>query len=114
MPVRLYILQRALETNIPIDQNKQQGHDADPKAIKQINFTGNLDCGRNKHFISKNLQNKSTRNMAKFGSTKINLTKINLLKVHLAVTTSAPDTGIQIMGLEQRRFTRYHKNNKIS
>ena len=28
---------------IAIDLSKQQGFDADPKAIQQINFTGNLD-----------------------------------------------------------------------
>ena len=28
---------------IVIDLSKQQVHDADPKAIQQINFTGNLD-----------------------------------------------------------------------
>ena len=28
---------------IAIDLSKQQGPDADPKAIQQINFTGNLD-----------------------------------------------------------------------
>ena len=29
------------------DLRKQQELDADPKAIKQINFTANLDCDRN-------------------------------------------------------------------
>ena len=32
---------------ITIDLIKQQAFDADPKAIKQINFTGNLDRSRN-------------------------------------------------------------------
>ena len=32
---------------IAIDLSKQQVLDADPKAIKQINFTGNLDRGWN-------------------------------------------------------------------
>ena len=32
---------------IGIDLNKQQVLDADQKAIQQINFTGNLDRGRN-------------------------------------------------------------------
>ena len=31
---------------IAIDFSKQQGLDADPKAIKQINFTGNLNQGK--------------------------------------------------------------------
>ena len=30
---------------IAIDLSKQQAFDADPKAIQQINFTGNLDRG---------------------------------------------------------------------
>ena len=32
---------------IAIDLSKQQALDADPKAIQQINFTGNLDPDRN-------------------------------------------------------------------
>ena len=32
---------------IAIDLSKQQGLDADPKAIQQITFTGNLDQDRN-------------------------------------------------------------------
>ena len=28
---------------IPVDLSKQQALDADPRAIQQINFTGNLD-----------------------------------------------------------------------
>ena len=32
---------------IAIDLSKQQALDADPKAIKQINFTGNVDRGQN-------------------------------------------------------------------
>ena len=32
---------------IIIDLRKQQEFDADPKAIQQINFTGNLDQNRN-------------------------------------------------------------------
>ena len=32
---------------IAIDLSKQQELDADPKAIQQINFTGNLERGRN-------------------------------------------------------------------
>ena len=32
---------------IAIDLSKQQALDADPKAIQQINFTGNLNRGRN-------------------------------------------------------------------
>ena len=32
---------------IAIDLSKQQAFDANPKAIKQINFTGNLDRGWN-------------------------------------------------------------------
>ena len=35
---------------IAIDLNKQQALDADPKAIQQINFTGNL-CGNNNRLI---------------------------------------------------------------
>ena len=36
-----------------IDLSKQQTHDADPRAIQQINFTGNLDCEGNTFFILK-------------------------------------------------------------
>ena len=32
---------------IAIDLSKQQALDADPKAIKQTNFTGNVDRGQN-------------------------------------------------------------------
>ena len=32
---------------IAIDLSKQLGRGADPKAIQQINFTGNLDCAGN-------------------------------------------------------------------
>ena len=32
---------------IAIDLSKQEALDSDPKAIKQINFTGNLNQGRN-------------------------------------------------------------------
>ena len=32
---------------IAIDLSKQQALDSDPKAIQQINFTGNLNQGRN-------------------------------------------------------------------
>ena len=35
---------------IPIDLNKQQVLDADPKAIQQINFTANLDRAGNTRF----------------------------------------------------------------
>ena len=33
---------------IAIDLSKQQALDADPKAIQQINFTGNLDRANNR------------------------------------------------------------------
>ena len=33
---------------IGIDLSKQQGHDANLKAIKQINFTGNIDGAENR------------------------------------------------------------------
>ena len=38
---------------ITVDLSKQQALDADPKAIQQINFTGNLDRANNRkfHFI---------------------------------------------------------------
>ena len=39
---------------IAIDLSKQQALDADPRAIQQINFTGNLDRDRNTR-----LQNKT-------------------------------------------------------
>ena len=35
---------------IAIDLNKQQGLDADPKVIQQINFTANLDREGNTRF----------------------------------------------------------------
>ena len=34
---------------ITIDLSKQQALDADPKAIQQISFTGNLNQGKNKN-----------------------------------------------------------------
>ena len=34
-----------------IDLSKQQSLDADPKAIQQINFTGNLDRARNTEML---------------------------------------------------------------
>ena len=37
---------------IAIDLSKQQALDADPKAIQQINFTGNLDPDRNTTMLS--------------------------------------------------------------
>ena len=36
---------------VAIDLNKQQALDADPKAIQQINFTGNLDDDTTMVFI---------------------------------------------------------------
>ena len=33
---------------IAIDSSKQQALEADPRAIQQINFTANLDRGRNR------------------------------------------------------------------
>ena len=36
---------------IAIDLSKQQAHDADPKAIQHINFTGNLDMNVTMFFI---------------------------------------------------------------
>ena len=35
---------------IAVDLSKQQGLDADPKAIQQINFTANLDRAGNSRF----------------------------------------------------------------
>ena len=37
---------------IPIDLSKQQVLDADPKTIKQINLTGNLDGARQTLFTT--------------------------------------------------------------
>ena len=37
--------------NIAVDLRKQQELDADPKAIQQINFNGNLDQDGNMFFI---------------------------------------------------------------
>ena len=36
---------------IPVDLRKQQVLDADPRAIQQINFTGNLDLAATMFFI---------------------------------------------------------------
>ena len=36
---------------IPVDLRKQQALDADPRAIQQINFTGNLDLAATMFFI---------------------------------------------------------------
>ena len=38
---------------IPVDLRKQQALDADPRAIQQINFTGNLDLAATMFFILK-------------------------------------------------------------
>ena len=38
---------------IAIDLSKQQAHDANPKAIQQIDFTGNLDIKMTMFFIIK-------------------------------------------------------------
>ena len=42
-----YIYFRNYYKIIVVDLSKQQAPDADPKAIKQINFTGNLDRAGN-------------------------------------------------------------------
>ena len=36
---------------IAIDLNKQQALDADPKAMEQINFSGNLNRGGNQQYF---------------------------------------------------------------
>ena len=36
---------------IPVDLRKQQALDADPRALQQINFTGNLDLAATMFFI---------------------------------------------------------------
>ena len=36
---------------IAVDLSKQQALDADPKAIQQINFTGNLDSRKYKNLF---------------------------------------------------------------
>ena len=41
--IRLSLFLKKYYKLITIDLSKQQKLDADPKAIKQINFTGNLD-----------------------------------------------------------------------
>ena len=45
LAVRLSLFQKIAQINwvLGIDLSKQQKLDADPKAIQQINFTGNLD-----------------------------------------------------------------------
>ena len=45
LAVRLSLFQKIVQINwvLGIDLSKQQKLDADPKAIQQINFTGNLD-----------------------------------------------------------------------
>ena len=40
-------MQCLMENIIVVDLSKQQALDADPKAIQQINFTGNLDWAGN-------------------------------------------------------------------
>ena len=39
---QIFLFQKSLQINA-IDLSKQQALDADPRAIQQINFTGNLD-----------------------------------------------------------------------
>ena len=40
---------------IPVDLRKQQALDADPRAIQQINFTGNLDLVQSRGFLGRHL-----------------------------------------------------------
>ena len=63
------------QKQITIDLSKQQVLDADPKAIKQINFTGNLDCAGNNNIfqIQRSKQNYFrffTRNCASIVNTQ--------------------------------------------
>ena len=48
---------------IAIDLSKQQELDTDPKAIQQINFTGNLDRGVTIFFVNKEEKETSKRNL---------------------------------------------------
>ena len=66
---------------IPIDLSKQQAHDADSRAIQQINFTANLDRGRNTtmfFIIEETKEIVFTRNCKSFVNTKCNLTFISI------------------------------------
>ena len=42
-----YVYSKNYYKIITIDLNKQQASDADPKAVQQINFTGNLERDKN-------------------------------------------------------------------
>ena len=48
LAVRLSLFQKIVQINwvLGIDLSKQQKLDADPKAIQQINFTGNADTAK--------------------------------------------------------------------
>ena len=48
---------------IAIDLSKQEELDTDPKAIQQINFTGNLDRGVTIFFVNKEEKETSKRNL---------------------------------------------------
>ena len=45
---------------IEIDLSKQQALDDDPRAIQQINFTGNLDCAGSKTMFFIHEESKET------------------------------------------------------
>ena len=47
-----YVYSKNYYKIITIDLSKQQASDADPKAVQQINFTGNLEWDKNKLFFS--------------------------------------------------------------
>ena len=62
---------------IPIDLNKHQGPNADPKAIQQINFSGNLENNAVIFFIIKEV--KETVLDFSQGTCKIILTLLSVL-----------------------------------
>ena len=62
---------------IPIDLNKHQGLNADPKAIQQINFSGNLENNAVILFIIKEV--KETVLDFSQGTCKIILTLLSVL-----------------------------------
>ena len=56
---------------IAIDLSKQQALDADPKAIQQINFTGNLNRAGNTRFYF--ILEKSKKNFFEFSQGTVNV-----------------------------------------
>ena len=71
-----YLCFKMLHKMIPIDLGKQQEIDADPKAMQQINFSGNLHRTRNATMFLF-LKDRQKRNCESF----VNLFYFNIISV---------------------------------